>query len=387
MNAADVIIVGGGIMGASAALFLRQRGKSVVLLERGLIGQQASGVNFGNVRRQGRYLHQLPLANRSRAIWNRLPELVGDDCEFVAAGHLRVCYTREQADKLEAYARDARDYGLDLEMMSANSLRTRFPYLGRALIAGSFDPTGGHANPRLTAPAIGRAAKRAGADVREGAEVTAVARVGNDFVVEVAAQGELRAPVLLVTAGAWAGELSAMLGEPVPLAVHGPQMTVTEPVPYRIAPAIGVATPHPHESVYFRQVKRGNIVCGGFARGPASTQTNRATVLPEAILGQMEQLRRVMPAFANVTLIRSWSGIESYLPDDVPIMGSSATTPGLFYAFGFCGSGFQVGPGVGDVMAELIARGATTTPIAQYGISRFATLAAQANAKAAGCME
>ena len=385
MNAADVIIVGGGIMGTSAAFFLRRHGKSVILLERGLIGQQASGVNFGNVRRQGRYLHQLPLANRSRAIWDHLSELVGEDCEFVASGHLRVCYTREQADRLEAYARDARDYGLDLEMISTNALRTRFPYLGREIIAGSYDPTGGHANPRLTTPAVGRAAKRAGADVREESEVTAVAKVGDDFVVEVASQGELRAPVLLVTAGAWSGKLSAMFGEPVPLGVDGPQMTVTEPLPYRIAPTIGVATPHLHETVYFRQVKRGNIVCGGFARGPASNETNRATVLPDAILGQMEQLRRVMPGFARVNMIRSWSGIEGYLPDDVPIMASSATTPGLFYAFGFCGAGFQIGPGVGDVMAELIARGTTTTRIAQYGISRFATV--QTNAKAAECME
>ena len=381
MNAADVIIVGGGIMGTSAAFFLRRYGKSVILLERGLIGQQASGVNFGNVRRQGRYLHQLPLANRSRAIWEHLSEMVGEDCEFVASGHLRVCYTREQADRLEAYARDARDYGLELEMISTSALRTRFPYLGSEIIAGSYDATGGHANPRLTTPAIGRAAKRAGADVREQSEVTAVAKVGDDFVVEVASQGELRAPVLLVTAGAWSEKLSAVFGEPVPLGVYGPQMTVTEPLPYRIAPTIGVATPHLHETVYFRQVKRGNIVCGGFARGPASNETNRATVLPEAILGQMEQLRRVMPGFARVNMIRSWSGIEGYLPDDVPIMASSATTPGLFYAFGFCGAGFQIGPGVGDVMAELIARGTTTTPIAPYGISRFT------NAKVAESMK
>src|SRR6202011_4258166 len=96
MNAADVIIVGGGIMGTSAALFLRRHGKSVILLERGLIGQQASGVNFGNVRRQGRFLPQLPLANRSRAIWGRLNELLGEDAEFLPSGHIRVCYRPEQ---------------------------------------------------------------------------------------------------------------------------------------------------------------------------------------------------------------------------------------------------------------------------------------------------
>lgn len=373
MAQADVIIVGGGIMGTSAALFLRRRGKSVILLERGLVGQQASGVNFGNVRRQGRPMYQMPLANRSRALWDRLPELTGEDCEFSATGHLRVGYSAESTDRMAAYATEARPHGLTLEMLSRDALRARFPYIGPEVVAGCFDPTGGNANPRLTAPAIGRAAKRAGVDLREMAEVLAIGKAGSDFVAEVQGQGELRAPVLLVTAGAWGGKLSARFGEPVPMAVHGPQMMVTEPLPYRIAPTIGVSTTHLHETVYFRQVKRGNIVCGGFTRGPASIETNRGTVLPEAILGQMQQLRRVMPLFSRVNVIRSWSGVEGYMDDDMPIMGPSGTTPGLFYAFGFSGVGFQIGLGVGDVMAELIATGATTTPIDRYGIGRFAT--------------
>lgn len=361
-------------MGVSAAFFLRRRGKSVILLERGLVGQQASGVNFGNVRRQGRPLHELPLANRSRAIWDQLPELIGEDCEFAASGHLRVCYSRERADMMEAYACDARDYGLELEMLSSSALRARFPYIGPEVIAGCYDPTGASANPRLTTPAIGRAAKRVGVDLRENAEVVASGKCGEDFIVEAAGHGELRAPVLLLTAGAWGGKMSANFGEPVPMAVQGPQMMVTEPLPYRIAPTIGVATAELHETVYFRQVKRGNIVCGGFARGPASTDTNRATVLPEAIIGQMGQLRRVAPMLGRVNTIRSWSGIEGYLPDNLPILGPSGAVSGLYYAFGFCGSGFQVGLGVGDVMAELIATG-ETTQIASYGIERFAAAA------------
>ncbi|TVV73116.1 NAD(P)/FAD-dependent oxidoreductase [Sphingomonas solaris] len=371
-NQADVIIVGGGIMGASAALFLRQRGRSVILLERDLIGQAASGTNFGNVRRQGRYLHQLPLSNRARDIWLRMPELLGEDCEFLQSGHLRVVYNAEMAGKIEAYSKDSAPYGLDLEMISANALRARFPYLGREVVAGCYDPTGGHANPRLTAPAFGRAAVRAGVDVRENTEVTGIAKAGDDFVVEARGQGEMRAPVLLVTAGAWGGKLSALFGEPVPIAVHGPNMSVTEPLPYRIGPTIGVSTPHVHETVYFRQVKRGNVILGGYTRGPASNETNRAAVLPENTLGQMEQLRRVIPGFANINIIRVWSGVESYFADDMPVMGPSATTPGLYYAFGFCGAGFQIGPGVGEVMAELIDTGATSTPIEPYSIARFA---------------
>jgi len=368
---ADVIIVGGGIMGAAAAFFLRRRGRSVILLERGLIGQQASGTNFGNVRRQGRFLPQLPLANRSREIWGRLNELLGEDAEFLASGHIRVCYGEEQAAEFEAYAGAARAYGLELEMISHNALRQRFPFLGPEIVAGSYSPRDGHAYPRLAAPAFGRAAARAGALVLEQTEIQSVEKAGEDFRVESTDGRSYGAPTLLITAGAWGSLLSAQFGEPVPLVPHGPQMGVSEPVPYRIEPVIGVASPVPAEGVYLRQIPRGNVIFGGGNRGPAYPDLRRAYVLPQNTLNQLPQLGRLVPALKRLNLIRVWSGIEAYLPDDRPIMGPSPTVPGLFYAFGFCGHGFQLGPGVGDTMAELIDTGRTSTPIDPFAISRF----------------
>ena len=85
----------------------------------------------------------------------------------------------------------------------------------------------------------------------------------------------------------------------------------------------------------------------------------------------MGQITRVIPALKRLNIIRVWSGIESYLPDDIPIMGPSGKVSGLYYAFGFCGHGFQLGPGVGDVMAELIVTGQTSTPIIPFHIARF----------------
>jgi len=370
--AADVVVVGGGLMGAASAFFLRRRGRSVILVERGLIGQQASGVNFGNVRRQGRFLPQLPLAHRSREIWGRLLELIGEDAEFLATGHLRLCYDRDHLDLLEGYAHDARDYGLELELISRNALSVRFPFVGPEPIAASFSPEDGHANPRLAAPAFGRAAARAGAKVLENTEILAIHKPGADFEVAAADGRSFRAPAVLVTAGAWGSLLSAGLGEPVPQVVRGPQMAVTEPLPYRIRPVVGVAAGGPEEVVYLRQVERGNVVFGGGNRGPAFADVRRAYVVPTNSLSQLRQVRRLVPALGNVQVIRTWSGIEAYLPDDIPIMGPSARTSGLYYAFGFCGHGFQLGPGVGDVMAELIDRGATRTPIEPFHIRRFA---------------
>lgn len=382
--AADVIVVGGGIMGAATAFFLRQRGLSVILLERDLVGQHASGTNFGNVRRQGRFLPQLPLANRSREIWGRLPELIGEDVEFLPSGHLRLAFGREEAGRLEAYARDARPYALELELFSGNALRARFPFVSPEAVMGSFSPLDGHANPRLAAPAFAWAARRAGAAVREGTEVVAIDKAGEDFAVETRAGGRFRAPMVQISSGAWGRDMARAFGEEVPLVPRAPQMGVTEPMPYRIEPVLGISTSVPEEGVYLRQVTRGNIVFGGGLRGPASLETKRATLDPANTLRQRAHLVRLLPAIARLRIIRTWSGVEGYVEDDIPVMGPSAHVPGLFYAFGFCGHGFQLGPGVGASMAELIATGAPGVPIEPFHIARFARTSARGPKEAAG---
>ncbi|AOR76425.1 NAD(P)/FAD-dependent oxidoreductase [Novosphingobium resinovorum] len=370
----DVLIIGGGIMGCASALFLHQRGQSVTLLETDLVGRQASGTNFGNVRRQGRPLYQLPLANRSIAIWRQARELLGTDIEYLQRGHMRVAYRDrpDAAERMEAYAADAAHYDLDLEMLSGNVLRDRFPWMGPDVLAASLSAQCGHANPRLTGPAFARAAVKLGAVIHENCKATTALRDGNEFHVVAADGREFRAPVLLVTAGAWAKAFVEGFGETVPLTSRGPNMCVTEPLPYAIGPSVGVSTPETFESVYFRQVGRGNLVIGGSTQNQTYPEDYRVYVKPENCIGQWQQIQRLIPAVRNLAIIRTWSGIESYLPDDQPVMGPSAGVDGLFYAFGFCGAGFQLGPGVGETMAELIATGSTDIDLSPYRIDRFA---------------
>ena len=180
---ADVVIVGGGVMGSATAFFLRRRGQSVILLERDQIGQYASGVNFGNVRRQGRFLGQLALANRSWALWKRLPELIDDDLEFIPSGHMRVCYREDEIAELETYAAAPEAEQLDLKIYRGAELHQRFGFLGPDVKGGSYAPHDGHANPRLAAPAFARAARRLGAQIEERTEVAEVQKVGGDFHV------------------------------------------------------------------------------------------------------------------------------------------------------------------------------------------------------------
>ena len=280
-------------------------------------------------------------------------------------------YLAGDGARLEQHVADVRPYGLELEMISGNALRARFPFLAGNILAGSFSPLDGHANPRLAAPAFGRAARREGALVVENAEVLAVEKPGVDFVVETRGAGTYRAPLVMISTGAWANTLASRFGEKVPLVAKGPQMGVTEPMAYRIDPVIGVASEVAEEGIYLRQVKRGNIVYGGGWRGPALADAQRAYVDPMNTLRQFPMLRRVVPGIGALRIIRTWSGIEGYLPDDIPVIGPSGKVAGLFYAFGFCGHGFQLGPGVGETMAELMATGETVTPLAPFAISRF----------------
>jgi sarcosine oxidase subunit beta len=365
---ADVAIVGGGTAGCSTALHLRQRGASVVLLERGVCGGQASGVNYGGVRRQGRDLAELPLAQRSRAMWGRLAEIVGSDCEFVASGHVKLARSDADMAELEAYREAIRPYDLQLELLGRDTLHARYPFLGDAALGGSLCADDGQANPRLVAPAFARAARAAGADIREHAPVTALEHDGARFRLRTDDGAEISAPTLVNVAGAWGHEIAARFGEPVNEEVTAPNMCVTEPVPYFMVPNFGVCG----GGFYVRQIPRGNVILGG-GRGVADRERLRAWPVAATTLAASRDTIALVPCLRHAQIIRTWTGIEGVMPDGIPVIGPSRTTPGLFHAFGFSGHGFQLGPAMGAVLAELVLDGATPTPIAAFDIGRFAS--------------
>ncbi|WP_454656918.1 NAD(P)/FAD-dependent oxidoreductase [Bosea beijingensis] len=368
----DVIVLGGGLMGTAATFFLRRRGLKVTLIERNRVGTGATVASFGNIRRTGRHLTQLPLAHRSRALWGDAERLLGRDVEFRATGHLRLIFEEDALADMRAYADTARPWGLELEELGANEIRARFPGLGPGAIAASFSPQDGSGNPRLIAPAFTEAARRLGAEIVEECEVGSIEKTESGFRVSTS-KGVFEAAKLLNTAGAWGMRIAAQFGEPVPLTPRGPQMGVTEPLPHRILPVVGIWTRRHGTDAYFRQVERGNIVFGGAAeRVDVPLDPGHAKADPARLPAQLRALRQLLPALEKVSVIRTWSGCEGYLADMLPVMGPSGTTPGLFHAFGFSGHGFQIGPGVGDTMAELIATGTTDIPLHDFRIERFA---------------
>ncbi|MBZ9701577.1 MULTISPECIES: NAD(P)/FAD-dependent oxidoreductase [unclassified Mesorhizobium] len=367
----DVIVLGGGLMGTASAYFLARRGVRVTLVERNRIGSGATVASFGNVRRTGRHLSQLPLAYRSLRLWGEAEKMLGRDVEFRATGHIRLIFDEGSLADMRAYAEAARPWGLELEELGPREIRPRFPGLAPDAIAASFSPHDGSGNPRLIAPAFAEAARRLGAQIIEGAEIEKISHTGSSFLVATS-KGAFAAECLLNTAGAWGARIAAQFGEEVPLDARGPQMGVTEPLPHRILPVVGIWTRDKDHGAYLRQVERGNIVFGGAAeRVQVDLEPGHATADPIRLPPQLRAVARLLPAIARVAVIRTWSGCEGYIRDMLPVMGRSATTPGLFHAFGFSGHGFQLGPGVGDAMAELMTSGRCETALDDFRIDRF----------------
>lgn len=365
----DVAIIGGGIVGASAALALRRMGFSVTLLERDRCGSRSSGVNYGGVRRQGRPLSQMALSQRAHGIWGRLPELIGTDGEYLRSGHLKIARSEADLASLEAYRARSRGFGMGLQMLSAATLRQHYPWLGARAVGGSFCPEDGHANPRLVSPAFARAALEMGADIREQTRVDTMAHDGRQFVLTSGTALQVRSRFLLNCAGAWAGAVAAHFGEAVPMVSSHPVMAVTEPLPMFMNLSLGVEG----GGIYARQAPRGNCVIGG-SQGYA-LDADRARPSREALALVLQRTVELLPRLRHGHIIRSWSGTEGYLPDREPVVGPSSTTPGLIHGFGFAGAGFQIGPAVGEVLADLVKDGSTRTPITAFSIARFAPTA------------
>ncbi len=366
-EAYDVLVLGGGLVGCSAALHLRQRGARVAVVEKNQLGAAASGVNFGGVRRNGRKLPELDLARRALEIWKRLPELVGNDCEYAVTGHLKVARSDDDMALMAAHAEAQSDHGVEVEMVSRNALQARFPWFGEGAVGAAWCPSDGQANPRLAGPAFARAAREAGAALFEQDGASEAARDGEGFVVETESGRTLRARALINSTGAWGGRMAGRFGEPVEIWPMEPQMFVTEPVPYFMEPALGVVG----GDVYARQIPRGNVIAGGRST-TADLDVGFGKVNAEESLSTLARTIEIVPRIAEASVIRFWSGVEGCTADQLPVLCASGTTDGLVHAFGFSGHGFCLGPASGAVAAELALDGHTPTSIEGFDIGRFA---------------
>ncbi|WFU44211.1 FAD-dependent oxidoreductase [Bradyrhizobium sp. CB82] len=364
---ADAIIVGGGIHGCSTALHLSLAGMKPVLIEKDYAGRHASGVNAGGVRQLARDVAEIPLSIRSMGIWERIEELLDDDCSFESHGQVLVA---EDETELAAYrARVAELNALGFtheELIDGAELRRLVPAVADTCPGGVVSRRDGAANPAQTTTAFRRKAEQLGATVREGVAASNVRREGALWRVDVGAD-TYAAPVLVNAAGAWAGRIAAALGEPVPVDTVAPMLMITSRVPHFIDPVVILRG----RKLSFKQFKNGTVLIGGGHLATADQDRNETVLDWQSLAISAGTVFELFPVMRDATIMRAWAGIEAKTKDDLPVLGPSGRHAGLYHQFGFSLHGFQLGPGAGAVMAELIVGGGTQTRIGDLSIDRF----------------
>ena len=364
---ADIVIVGGGIVGASCAYFLAERGAEVLLLEAGRIGREASGVNAGGVRQQARALPEMPLALESVRLWADLERRLEVPLEYERCGDLRIVENAEDAARLRAVAARERETGLALEWVDGAALRALVPSIAPGVLGGTFCPTGGQANPLRVAAAIGRRARDLGAIVWEGCPVRALARDGEGFALDCA-HGRVRASRVVLAAGAWTPIVAEGLGARLPISLFVPQMQATVPLPRVLGTVLLGFT----RKLSMKQMRSGAVLVGGGKRGWGDLVTRAKGLAAESMrLGAVDAVD-VLPLLGRTETTRTWVGLEGLTSDEMPII-DCLETDRVYVAAGFCGHGFAIGPVVGRLLAEWLLDGTPSMDVSAFRLNRFPT--------------
>ncbi|MCB1812687.1 MAG: FAD-binding oxidoreductase [Candidatus Competibacteraceae bacterium] len=369
MATTDIIIIGGGLHGCSAALHLALANCSVRVIEQSYVGRHASGVNAGGVRRLGRDLAEIPLSAASMEIWHGIEDLVHDDCGFAVSAQIKVAETEAELEQLRQRAAQVQALGFTHEeIIDQAELRHWVPAIAPHCIGGLIARGDGHANPYRTTLAFKRRAEQLGVQFHENTTVSGLQRVGESWQVETNA-GAFSAPVLINCAGAWGARIAAWLGESIPLQPTALMLMVTERLQHFLDPVLGAAG----RALSFKQVENGTVIIGGGYRGRAYPDTQSTTLDCRQLANNARTAFTLFPHMRNVRIVRAWAGIEGMLPDGIPVLGPALQAPNVFHAFGFCGHGFQLGPASGRVIAELVTRGQTNIPLEAFRSDRFSS--------------
>lgn len=364
---AEVLIVGGGLVGSFTALYLAKRGVKGVVVDREHPGRHASGVNAGGLRKLNRHPAEIPLTVEAAAIWARIRELVDDDCDVKLAGQARVAENATDLESLEARAVLVRDLGYDHErMIGRDELYAKIPALAPHCVGALWCEGDGYARPYHATTAVRRKAESLGAEFVAGVRVDALEREGNAWVAATSA-GDMRAPVVVNAAGAWGARLAAVTGDQIPLEPRAPALMVTERLPHFIDPVVGAAS----RKLSFKQMQNGTVVIGGAHLARLDIERLRTEIDYTNMAESARTVTTLFPRLANARIVRFWAGIEGFTPDQVPVIGPATHAPGVFHAFGFSAHGFQLSPIVGRILSELILDGRSSLPIEPFRADRF----------------
>jgi glycine/D-amino acid oxidase-like deaminating enzyme len=413
---AEVVIIGGGIIGVSTAWFLAKQGIKAVVCEKGHIAGEQSSRNWGWVRQQARDPREMPMIIESLRIWRGLEVEIGEDVGFSNSGCLFTARTEDDVRDFEGWLAVSREFGLDTRIISGTELDAQIRGGAKRWKAAIYTPSDGRAEPHKAAPAIARAASRLGATLLTGCAVRGIETSAGRVSAVVTEHGSIKTATVLCAAGAWTSLFCRSLDISLPqLRVRG---TVARTAPADVVlngavfdKKIGIRRRQDggytiaHGSVLDHSLTPSTLrysfkflralmsefsvlrlsIGNDFidelrtpkrwALDQVSPFENKRVLSPEPNGKVLAELRRnldeTFPELANVEIVESWAGMVETTPDVVPVICEAESLPGFHIATGFSGHGFGIGPGAGKAIAGMLGGKDSGIDLQDFRLSRF----------------
>lgn len=376
MSTADVVVVGGGILGASTAFHAAREGLRVVLLERSAVNREGSGTTAGNLhiqaihtRRPGQLVpvdnvRFLPLQRAASDLWTTVEDELEADVELRRHGGFMVAETEHQLTELHEKRVHEHALGIPGEVLDGHAARAALPLLSERVIGASWCPWDGYVNPLKVTAAWLAAARRLGAEVRAFTPVTAIERAAGVWRVTTPA-GTWGAPHVVCVCGPWIPQVAALAGAQVALQPLAIQMHVTE----RLRPVMQHVVQHIGEGMSVKQVTSGQILIGGGWPAAELSLTGRQQPSVTSLLGNLRQAAAILPFLARLRILRAWAGPLAATPDEMPVIGEVPEHPGLLVAGGTYA--FTFAPLWGRVLTDLVLARPPLVEVADLGADRL----------------
>ena len=396
---ADVVVIGGGVVGVFTAYYLARRGVKVALVEKGRVAGEQSSRNWGWCRQQNRDARELPMATQSLDLWEKVAQETGEDTGFRRCGLL---YLSQDENELAGWAKwreFARTVGVTTHMLSAEDATERGKATGRKWKGGVFSPTDGTADPSKAVPVAARGIMAAGSTVHQHCAARGLELSAGRVSAVVTEGGTIRAKTVVMAGGAWASSFCNQRGirfpqasvrqsilavgpgaDGLPDTLHTARVSITRRSNGGYTLAISGRArvdPTPQQFKFAREflpmfARRWRSLAPGAFEGwrhgheslakwapDDFTPMERIRILnPEPDMGQIRLTYRraceLLPALKGVAISDVWAGYIDSTPDGIPAIGEVEGMPGFILAAGFSGHGFGIGPGAGHMIADII---------------------------------
>ncbi len=412
----DVVVIGGGIIGASTALDLAERGVKVALCEKGGIGHEQSSRNWGWVRISRRDPREVPLMAEALRIWKGMDERLGRPTGYARAGIIFTCRTDKEYEEHERWGRNLDGYQIEHRMLSAREFHELVPGADLAVKGALYTPVDGRAEPQKAAPAVAERARELGAHVLTECAVRGIETSAGAISGVVTERGPIACSSVVLAGGAWSNLFSGRFGVDFPqLKVMntvmrtdplegGPEQAIwSDEVAIRKRRDGGYTIASGHENVVdivpasFRHARaflpalRSEWRSLSFRLGgrffdemriPRRWEMDEASPFEyarvldpkpsKAIRAEvLKAVRRIYPIFERATIAQTWAGYIDVTPDAVPVISPVDRIPGFFLATGFSGHGFGIGPAAGKLAADLVTGSTPLVDPKDFRLGRF----------------